>query len=221
MCVEQGTEHVLNVKVNARLWREGTAKKKKSLFWNISEWCIILYHRGGTALLLIQSLWKNIYIAVFIRAARRFYASFKKGSWYIDRRAHEVGEEIAFFFLSIPPTPSMMMQRFSSHHIKHSSLWKLFFSRFWVFPSELKYCFCYSLLLKMVASLWVHERKLICVHVCVCCTCVKNCPVAFRARQAAAVSLFWLCFWNVKSSHQFFFVIYFKQRTSINFSVMS
>lgn len=86
--------HVFDVKERRR--------KKKSLFWNISEWCIILYHRGGMALLLIQSLWKNIYIAVFIRAARRFYASFKKGSWYTDRRAHEVGEEIAFvFFLSL------------------------------------------------------------------------------------------------------------------------
>lgn len=43
--------------VSARIWHAGKAKLSR----NISERCIILYHRGGTALLLIQSLWK-IYI---------------------------------------------------------------------------------------------------------------------------------------------------------------
>lgn len=60
MCAEQGREReraCIDGMVSARIWHAGKAKLSR----NISERCIILYHRGGTALLLIQSLWK-IYI---------------------------------------------------------------------------------------------------------------------------------------------------------------
>lgn len=147
MCAEQGRERVLA----ERGTHVSDVRERRKLSRNISERCIILYHRGGTALLLIQSLWKNIYITVFIRAARRFYASFKKGrDTQTAVRTKQV--KICLFFFSTPLTTSMMMQRFSSHHIKNSSLWKCLSKvcEGVTFPNELKRLFL--LLLTEVAS---------------------------------------------------------------------
>lgn len=62
MCAEQGRERVLA----ERGTHVSDVRERRKLSRNISERCIILYHRGGTALLLIQSLWKKyIYNCIY------------------------------------------------------------------------------------------------------------------------------------------------------------